>query len=146
MHPAPGEVKHTLTLKNAVIVKEDGSTATTGEYKEGTTVKIKPRSTNSKKVFSRWSTDPEEFEAIVPNHDTEGTYTLTMPGYNLSVRAESTYRSYPLNVVGGTLENTFGNMVEWGTYVAVKASAPAGKYFAGLGSNRNRYRHNSDAP
>lgn len=129
--PAPGEVKHTLTLKNAVIVKEDGSTATTGEYKEGTTVKIKPQINDSKKVFSRWSTDPEEFEAIVPNHDTEGTYTLTMPGYNLSVRAESTYRSYPLNVVGGTLENTFGNMVEWGTYVAVKASAPAGKYFAG---------------
>lgn len=129
--PAPGEVKHTLTLKNAVIVKGDGSTATTGEYKEGTTVKIKPQINDSKKVFSRWSTDPEEFEAIVPNHDTEGTYTLTMPGYNLSVRAESTYRSYPLTVVGGTFENTFGNRVEWSAHVTVKANVPYGKYFAG---------------
>lgn len=71
--PDPSEVKHTLTLKNAVIVKEDGSTATTGEYKEGTTVKIKPQINDSKKVFSRWSTDLEGFKAIVPNDDTEGT-------------------------------------------------------------------------
>ena len=129
--PEPSEVKHTLTLKNAVIVKDDGSTAATGEYKEGTTVKIKPQINDSKKVFRRWSTDPEEFEAIVPNDDTEGTYTLTMPDHNLTVEACFVYKSYPLNVVGGTLENTFGNMVEWGAYVAVKASAPAGKYFAG---------------
>ena len=129
--PAPGEVKHMLTLNDAVIVKDDGSTATTGKYKEGVTVKIKPQIDDPKKVFSRWSTDPEEFEAIVPNDDTEGTYTLTMPNHNLTVEACSVYKSYPLNVVGGTLENTFGNMVEWGTYVAVKASAPAGKYFAG---------------
>ena len=129
--PAPGEVKHMLTLNDAVIVKDDGSTATTGKYKEGVTVKIKPQIDDPKKVFSRWSTDPEEFEAIVPNDDTEGTYTLTMPNHNLTVEACSVYKSYPLNVVGGTLKNTFGNMVEWGTYVAVKASAPAGKYFAG---------------
>ena len=129
--PDPSEVKHTLTLKNAVIVKEDGSTATTGEYKEGTTVKIKPQINDSKKVFSRWSTDLEGFKAIVPNDDTEGTYTLTMPGYNLSVRAESTYRSYPLTVVGGTFENTFGNRVEWSAHVTVKANVPYGKYFAG---------------
>ena len=129
--PAPGEVKHTLTLNDAVIVKDDGSTATTGEYKEDTTVKIKPQIDDSKKVFSRWSIDPNGFEAIVPNDDTEGTYTLTMPGYNLSVRAESTYRSYPLTVVGGTFENTFGNRVEWSAHVTVKANVPYGKYFAG---------------
>ena len=129
--PDPSEVEHTLTLNDAVIVKDDGSTATTGGYKKGTTVKIKPQIDDSKKVFSRWSTDPEESEAIVPNHDTEGTYTLTMPGYNLSVRAESTYRSYPLTVVGGTFENTFGNRVEWSAHVTVKANVPYGKYFAG---------------
>ena len=129
--PDPSEVKHTLTLNDAVIVKKDGSTATTGEYKEGTTVKIKPQINDSKKVFSRWSTDLEGFKAIVPNDDTEGTYTLTMPGYNLSVRAESTYRSYPLTVNGGTFENTFGNRVEWSAHVTVKANVPYGKYFAG---------------
>ena len=129
--PAPGEVKHMLTLNDAVIVKWDGSTAATGEYKKGTTVKIKPQINDSKKVFSRWSTDLEGFKAIVPNDDTEGTYTLTMPGYNLSVRAESTYRSYPLTVVGGTFENTFGNRVEWSAHVTVKANVPYGKYFAG---------------
>ena len=129
--PEPSEVKHTLTLKNAVIVKDDGSTAATGGYKKGVTVKIKPQSNDSKKVFRRWSTDPEEFEAIVPNDDTDGTYTLIMPDHNLTVEACFVYKSYPLNVVGGTLENTFGNMVEWGAYVAVKASAPAEKYFAG---------------
>ena len=129
--PDPSEVKHKLTLTDAVIVKDDGSATTTGEYKEGTTVKIKPQIDDSKKVFSRWSTDPDGFEAIVPNDDTEGTYTLTMPGYNLSVRAESTYRSYPLTVVGGTFENTFGNRVEWSAHVTVKANVPYGKYFAG---------------
>lgn len=129
--PDPSEVKHTLTLNDAVIVKKDGSTATTGEYKEGTTVKIKPQINDSKKVFSRWSTDLEGFKAIVPNDDTEGTYTLTMPGYNLSVRAESTYRSYPLTVNGGTFENTFGNRVEWSAHVTVKANVPYGKCFAG---------------
>lgn len=129
--PDPSEVEHTLTLNDAVIVKDDGSTAATGEYKEGTTVKIKPQINDSKKVFSRWSTDPEGFKAIVPNDDTEGTYTLTMPGYNLSVRAESTYRSYPLTVNGGTFENTFGNRVEWSAHVTVKANVPYGKYFAG---------------
>ena len=129
--PDPSEVKHKLTLTDAVIVNANGSTDTTGEYKEGTTVKIKPQIDDSKKVFSRWSTDPDGFEAIVPNDDTEGTYTLTMPGYNLSVRAEATYRSYPLTVVGGTFENTFGNMVEWGNHVTVKANVPYGKYFAG---------------
>ena len=129
--PDPSEVEHTLTLNDAVIVKDDGSTATTGEYKEGTTVKIKPQINDSKKVFSRWSTDLEGFKAIVPNDDTEGTYTLTMPGYNLSVRAESTYRSYPLTVNGGTFENTFGNRVEWSAHVTVKANVPYGKYFAG---------------
>lgn len=129
--PDPSEVKHTLTLNDAVIVKDDGSTATTGKYKEGVTVKIKPQINDSKKVFSRWSIDPNGFEAIVPNDDTEGTYTLTMPGYNLSVRAESTYRSYPLTVVGGTFENTFGNRVEWSAHVTVKANVPYGKYFAG---------------
>lgn len=49
--PAPGEVKHTLTLNDAVIVKDDGSTATTGEYKEGVTVKIKPQIDDSKKYL-----------------------------------------------------------------------------------------------
>ena len=129
--PDPSEVKHKLTLTDAVIVNANGSTDTTGEYKKGTTVKIKPQIDDSKKVFSRWSTDPDGFEAIVPNDDTEGTYTLTMPGHNLSVRAESTYRSYPLTVNGGTFENTFGNMVEWGNHVTVKANVPYGKYFAG---------------
>lgn len=129
--PDPSEVEHTLTLKNAVIVN-DGSTATTGEYKEGTTVKIKPQINDSKKVFSRWSTDLEGFKAIVPNDDTEGTYTLTMPGYNLSVRAESTYRSYQLTVNGGTIEGAYSNMFAWGSRVRVTANAPkTGEHFAG---------------
>ena len=128
--PAPGEVKHTLTLNDAVIVKEGDSTATTGEYKEGTTVKIKPQIENQWKVFNGvWYTNPYAFSAIESNGD--DTYTLTMPGYNLSVRAESTYRSYPLTVVGGTFENTFGNRVEWSAHVTVKANVPYGKYFAG---------------
>ena len=130
--PDPSEVKHTLTLNDAVIVKDDGSTATTGKYKEGVTVKIKPQIDDPKKVFSRWSTDPEEFEAIVPNDDTEGTYTLTMPGYNLSVRAESTYRSYQLTVNGGTIEGAYSNMFAWGSQVRVTANAPkTGEHFAG---------------
>lgn len=130
--PDPSEVKHTLTLNDAVIVKDDGSTATTGKYKEGVTVKIKPQINDSKKVFSRWSIDPNGFEAIVPNDDTEGTYTLTMPGYNLSVRAESTYRSYQLTVNGGTIEGAYSNMFAWGSPVRVTANAPkTGEHFAG---------------
>ena len=130
--PAPGEVKHTLTLNDAVIVKDDGSTATTGEYKEDTTVKIKPQIDDSKKVFSRWSIDPNGFEAIVPNDDTEGTYTLTMPGYNLTVEACSVNRSYQLTVNGGTIEGAYSNIFAWESQVRVTANAPkTGEHFAG---------------
>lgn len=132
--PDPSEVKHTLTLKNAVIVKDDGSTATTGKYKEGVTVKIKPQINDSKKVFSRWSTDLEGFEAIVPNDDTEGTYTLTMPGYNLTVEACSVNKSYTLTVKDGTIEGAYSNinMFAWGSQVRVTADTPkTGEHFAG---------------
>ena len=132
--PDPSEVKHTLTLNDAVIVKDDGSTATTGKYKEGVTVKIKPQINDSKKVFSRWSTDLEGFEAIVPNDDTEGTYTLTMPGYNLTVEACSVNKSYTLTVKDGTIEGAYSNinMFAWGSQVGVTANAPkTGEHFAG---------------
>ena len=130
--PDPSEVKHTLTLNDAVIVKDDGSTATTGKYKEGVTVKIKPQINDSKKVFSRWSTDLEGFEAIVPNDDTEGTYTLTMPGYNLTVEACSVNKSYTLTVKDGTIEDAYSNMFAWGSRVRVTANAPkTGEHFAG---------------
>ena len=132
--PDPSEVKHTLTLNDAVIVKDDGSTATTGKYKEGVTVKIKPQINDSKKVFSRWSTDLEGFEAIVPNDDTEGTYTLTMPGYNLTVEACSVNKSYTLTVKDGTIEGAYSNinMFAWGSQVRVTADTPkTGEHFAG---------------
>ena len=129
--PAPGEVKHTLTLKNAVIVKEDGSTATTGEYKEGTTVKIKPQIENQWKVFNGvWYTNPYAFIAREPNED--DTYTLTMPGYNLTVEACSVNRSYQLTVNGGTIEGAYSNIFAWGSQVRVTANAPkTGEHFAG---------------
>ena len=129
--PAPGEVKHTLTLNDAVIVKEDGSTATTGEYKEGTTVKIKPQIENQWKVFNGvWYTDPYAFSAIEPNED--DTYTLTMPGYKLTVEACSVNRSYQLTVNGGTIEGAYSNIFAWGSQVRVTANAPkTGEHFAG---------------
>ena len=129
--PAPGEVKHTLTLKNAVIVKEDGSTATTGEYKEGTTVKIKPQIENQWKVFNGvWYTNPYAFIAREPNED--DTYTLTMPGYNLTVEACSVNRSYQLTVNGGTIEGAYSNIFAWESQVRVTANAPkTGEHFAG---------------
>ena len=129
--PAPGEVKHTLTLKNAVIVKGDGSTATTGEYKEGTTVKIKPKIENQWKVFNGvWYTNPYAFSAIESNGD--DTYTLTMPGYNLTVEACSVNRSYQLTVNGGTIEGAYSNIFAWGSQVRVTANAPkTGEHFAG---------------
>ena len=128
--PAPGEVKHTLTLKNAVIVN-DGSTAATGEYKEGTTVKIKPKIENQWKVFNGvWYTNPYAFSAIESNGD--DTYTLTMPGYNLTVEACSVNRSYQLTVNGGTIEGAYSNIFAWGSQVRVTANAPkTGEHFAG---------------
>ena len=129
--PAPGEVKHTLTLNDAVIVKDDGSTATTGEYKEGTTVKIKPKIENQWKVFNGvWYTNPYAFSAIESNGD--DTYTLTMPGYNLTVEACSVNRSYQLTVNGGTIEGAYSNIFAWGSQVRVTANAPkTGEHFAG---------------
>ena len=129
--PAPGEVKHTLTLNDAVIVKDDGSTATTGEYKKGTTVKIKPQIENQWKVFNGvWYTNPYAFSAIESNGD--DTYTLTMPGYNLTVEACSVNRSYQLTVKDGTIEDAYSNMFAWGSQVRVTANAPkTGEHFAG---------------
>ena len=129
--PDPSEVKHTLTLNDAVIVKGDGSTATTGEYKEGTTVKIKPKIENQWKVFNGvWYTNPCAFSAIESNGD--DTYTLTMPGYNLTVEACSVNRSYQLTVNGGTIEGAYSNIFAWGSQVRVTANAPkTGEHFAG---------------
>ncbi len=131
--PAPGEVKHTLTLNDAVIVKKDGSTTTMGEYKEGTTVKIKPQIENQWKVFNGvWYTNPYAFIARKPNED--DTYTLTMPGYNLTVEACSVNKSYTLTVKDGTIEGAYSNinMFAWGSQVGVTANAPkTGEHFAG---------------
>ncbi len=131
--PDPSEVKHTLTLNDAVIVKKDGSTATMGEYKEGTTVKIKPQIENQWKVFNGvWYTNPYAFIAREPNED--DTYTLTMPGYNLTVEACSVNKSYTLTVKDGTIEGAYSNinMFAWGSQVGVTANAPkTGEHFAG---------------
>ena len=129
--PDPSEVKHTLTLKNAVIVKDDGSTAATGEYKEGTPVKIKPQIENQWKVFNgAWYTDPYAFGEIESNED--DTYTLTMPGYKLTVEACSVNKSYTLTVKDGTIEGAYSNMFAWGSQVRVTANAPkTGEHFAG---------------
>ena len=129
--PDPSEVKHTLTLNDAVIVKKDGSTATMGEYKEGTTVKIKPQIENQWKVFNGvWYTNPYAFIAREPNED--DTYTLTMPGYNLTVEACSVNKSYTLTVKDGTIEGAYSNMFAWGSRVRVTANAPkTGEHFAG---------------
>ena len=129
--PDPSEVKHTLTLNDAVIVKDDGSTATTGNYKEGVPVKIKPQIENQWKVFNGvWYTNPYAFSAIESNGD--DTYTLTMPGYNLTVEACSVNRSYQLTVNGGTIEGAYSNIFAWGSQVGVTANAPkTGEHFAG---------------
>ena len=129
--PDPSEVKHTLTLNDAVIVNANGSTDTTGEYKEGTTVKIKPKIENQWKVFNGvWYTNPCAFSAIESNGD--DTYTLTMPGYNLTVEACSVNRSYQLTVNGGTIEGAYSNIFAWGSQVRVTANAPkTGEHFAG---------------
>ena len=129
--PDPSEVKHKLTLTDAVIVNANGSTDTTGEYKEGTTVKIKPQIENQWKVFNGvWDTNPYAFSAIEPNED--DTYTLTMPGYNLTVEACSVNKSYTLTVKYGTIEGAYSNMFAWGSQVRVTANAPkTGEHFAG---------------
>lgn len=129
--PDPSEVEHTLTLNDAVIVNANGSTDTTGEYKEGTTVKIKPKIENQWKVFNGvWYTNPYAFSAIESNGD--DTYTLTMPGYNLTVEACSVNRSYQLTVNGGTIEGAYSNIFAWGSQVRVTANAPkTGEHFAG---------------
>ena len=129
--PDPSEVKHTLTLNDAVIVNANGSTDTTGEYKEGTTVKIKPQIENQWKVFNGvWYANPYAFSAIESNGD--DTYTLTMPGYNLTVEACSVNRSYQLTVKDGTIEDAYSNMFAWGSRVRVTANAPkTGEHFAG---------------
>ena len=129
--PDPSEVEHTLTLNDAVIVNANGSTDTTGEYKEGTTVKIKPQIENQWKVFNGvWYANPYAFSAIESNGD--DTYTLTMPGYNLTVEACSVNRSYQLTVNGGTIEGAYSNIFAWGSQVRVTANAPkTGEHFAG---------------
>ena len=131
-------VKHTLTLNDAEIVNDDGTTPTSGTYVEGDKIRIRPNfGTDSEKVFDGWMSEDinVDTEIVYDDKTDNGTYILTMPGKNATVDAkykDKAPATYTLTVVDG--QSSTGKTSEElkeGKEVAVDANVPDDKVFTG---------------
>ena len=129
-------VKHTLTLNDAEIVNDDGTTPTSGTYVEGEKIRIRPNfGTDSEKVFDGWMSEDINVNTEIVYDAETNTYILTMPGKNATVDAkykDKAPTTYTLTVVDG--QSSTGKTSEElkeGTEVAVDANVPDDKVFTG---------------
>ena len=82
-------VKHTLTLNDAEIVNDDGTTPISGTYVEGEKIRIRPNfGTDSEKVFDGWMSEDINVNTEIVYDAETNTYILTMPGKNATVDAK----------------------------------------------------------
>ena len=129
-------VKHTLTLNDAEIVNDDGTTPTSGTYVEGEKIRIRPNfGTDSEKVFDGWMSEDINVNTEIVYDAETNTYILTMPGKNATVDAkykDKAPATYTLTVVDG--QSSTGKTSEElkeGKEVAVDANVPDDKVFTG---------------
>ena len=130
--PAPGEVKHTLTLVNAELV---GMTET--EFTENATIKIKPKFTDEEFELAYWTSEPTDFDVSSIYANGDGTYTLKMPGNELTLTANGRKKTYSLTVVNGYIGDATdirSGSFEKGAQITIVADAPANG-FAFVGWN-----------
>ena len=100
-------VKHTLTLNDAEIVNDDGTTPTSGTYVEGEKIRIRPNfGTDSEKVFDGWMSEDinVDTEIVYDDKTDNGTYILTMPGKNATVDAKPKAKTYTLTLTDATAD------------------------------------------
>ena len=130
--PAPGEVKHTLTLVNAELVDMTGT-----EFTENATIKIKPKFTDEELELDCWSSETTGFDVSLIQANEDGTYTLKMPGNALKLTANGRKKTYSLTVVNGYIGDATdirSGSFEQGKIITIVADAPANG-FAFVGWN-----------
>ena len=130
--PEPSEVKHTLTLVNAELV---GMTET--EFTENATIKIKPKFTDEEFELAYWTSEPTDFDVSSIYANGDGTYTLKMPGNELTLTANGRKKTYSLTVVNGYIGDATdirSGSFEKGAQITIVADAPANG-FAFVGWN-----------
>ena len=130
--PDPSEVKHTLTLVNAELV---GMTET--EFTENATIKIKPKFTDEEFELAYWTSEPTDFDVSSIYANGDGTYTLKMPGNELTLTANGRKKTYSLTVVNGYIGDATdirSGSFEKGAQITIVADAPANG-FAFVGWN-----------
>ncbi len=122
--------KYTLTLVNAELVDMTGT-----EFTENTTIKIKPKFTDEEFELDCWTSDSDEFDVNTITKNENGTYTLTMPGSELELTANSRKKTYSLTVVNGVIgdENGTQNSGEYAkdAEITLTQKVPEGKVFTG---------------
>ena len=122
--------KYTLTLVNAELVDMTGT-----EFTENTTIKIKPKFTDEEFELDCWTSDSDEFDVNTITKNEKGTYTLTMPGSELELTANSRKKTYSLTVVNGVIgdENGTQNSGEYAkdAEITLTQKVPEGKVFTG---------------
>ena len=98
-------VKHTLTLNDAEIVNDDGTTPTSGTYVEGEKIRIRPNfGTDSEKVFDGWMSEDINVNTEIVYDAETNTYILTMPGKNATVDAKPKAKTYTLTLTDATAD------------------------------------------
>ena len=130
--PNPSEVKYTLTLVNAELV---GMTET--EFTENATIKIKPKFTDEEFELAYWTSEPTDFDVSSIYANGDGTYTLKMPGNELTLTANGRKKTYSLTVVNGYIGDATdirSGSFEKGAQITIVADAPANG-FAFVGWN-----------
>ena len=130
--PDPSEVKYTLTLVNAELV---GMTET--EFTENATIKIKPKFTDEEFELAYWTSEPTDFDVSSIYANGDGTYTLKMPGNELTLTANGRKKTYSLTVVNGYIGDATdirSGSFEKGAQITIVADAPANG-FAFVGWN-----------
>ena len=127
--PAPGEVKHTLTLVNAELV---GMTET--EFTENATIKIKPKFTDEEFELAYWTSEPTDFDVSSIYANGDGTYTLKMPGNELTLTANGRKKTYSLTVEDGYIGDATdirSGSFEKGAQITLTQKVPENKEFTG---------------
>ena len=122
--------KYTLKLVNAELVDMTGT-----EFTENTTIKIKPKFTDEEFELDCWSSEPTDFDVSSIHANGDGTYTLKMPGNELTLTANSRKKTYSLTVVNGVIgdENGTQNSGEYAkdAEITLTQKVPEGKVFTG---------------
>ena len=105
------------------------------EFTENTTIKIKPKFTDEEFELDCWTSDSDEFDVNTITKNENGTYTLTMPGSELELTANSRKKTYSLTVVNGVIgdENGTQNSGEYAkdAEITLTQKVPEGKVFTG---------------